>query len=312
MLAMNLRGWHPALDLVTEIGDVASPQRVDEVLRQHHIDVVFHAAAYKHVPLMEDHVVEAVLNNVMGTYNVGLAAQRHGVSKFVMISTDKAVNPTSVMGLTKRVSELLLSGLFDGGQRVTQYVSVRFGNVLGSSGSVVQIFRRQIAAGGPITITHPDMRRYFMSIAEAVQLVLQASVMGGGSDIFVLDMGEPVLIADLARNMIRLAGLRPGEDIEIRTTGLRPGEKLFEEIHLEDEKYLPTSHQRIKRFSSRTLGRSYLADWMKDLQMILRHRDADALLDQMKLIVPEYHDPRRRDSRMDTEERGATVGAQGA
>lgn len=289
MLAMSLRGRFPALNLAIEIGDVASSQRVDEVMHRYGIDVVFHAAAYKHVPLMEEHVVEAVTNNVIGTYNVAMAANRHNVSRFVLISTDKAVNPTSVMGLTKRVAELLVSALpLDGTARRTRFMSVRFGNVLGSSGSVVQIFRKQIAAGGPVTITHPDMRRYFMSITEAVQLVLQASVMGAGTEVFVLDMGEPVLIMDLAKNMIRLAGFTPGDDIEIRTTGLRPGEKLFEEIHLQDENHLPTEHVKIARFSSRTLRPTLLDDWMQELQVRLRRRNAQALVAHMAVIVPEY------------------------
>jgi FlaA1/EpsC-like NDP-sugar epimerase len=289
MLAMNLRAWHPALNLATEIGDIVSAQRVDEVMRRHKPDLVFHAAAYKHVPLMEDHILEAVSNNVTGTYNVALAAHRHGVRKFVLISSDKAVNPTSVMGLTKRVAELLVSAMpLDDSPRLTRFVSVRFGNVLGSSGSVVQIFKRQIAAGGPVTITHPEMRRYFMSISEAVQLVLQASVMAKGSEVFVLDMGEPVLIMDLARNMIRLAGFLPDEDIAIRTTGLRPGEKLFEELRLQDENHLPTDHQKITRFSSRTLNAAYMAGWLEELQALIRRRDPAALLHHMRAIVPEY------------------------
>lgn len=289
MLAMSLRGRFPGLNLAVEIGDVASSQRVDEVMDRFDVDVVFHAAAYKHVPLMEEHILEAVTNNVIGTYNVAQAAHRHGVERLVLISTDKAVNPTSVMGLTKRVAELLVSAMpLDGSARKTRFMSVRFGNVLGSSGSVVQIFRRQIAAGGPVTITHPDMRRYFMSITEAVQLVLQASVMGAGTEVFVLDMGEPVLIMDLAKNMIRLAGFTPGDDIEIRTTGLRPGEKLFEEIHLQDENHLPTEHQKIARFSSRTLRSAYLSDWMQELQVLLRRRNSAALVAHMSVIVPEY------------------------
>jgi FlaA1/EpsC-like NDP-sugar epimerase len=295
MLAMSLRGRFPGLNLAIEIGDVASPQRVDEVMHRYELDVVFHAAAYKHVPLMEEHVAEAVTNNVIGTYNVAMAAHRHSVSRFVLISTDKAVNPTSVMGLTKRVAELLVSGMpLDGSARRTRFMSVRFGNVLGSSGSVVQVFRRQIAAGGPVTITHPDMRRYFMSITEAVQLVLQASVMGAGSEVFVLDMGEPVLIMDLAKNMIRLAGFTPGEDIEIRTTGLRPGEKLFEEIHLQDENHLQTEHAKIARFSSRMLRPAFLADWMEELQIQLRRRNTEALIAHMQVLVPEYLGDRAR------------------
>jgi FlaA1/EpsC-like NDP-sugar epimerase len=294
MLAMSLRGWLPHLNLVTEIGDITSAARVDEIMAKYEVDVVFHAAAYKHVPLMEENVLEAVHNNIIGTYNVALSAHRYGVATFVLISSDKAVNPTSVMGLTKRVAELLVSAMpLEGDGPRSRFVSVRFGNVLGSSGSVVQIFRRQIAAGGPVTITHPHMRRYFMSISEAVHLVLQASTMGQGSEVFVLDMGEPVLIADLARNMIRLAGLVPDEDIEIRVIGLRPGEKLFEEIHLADEDHLPTRHPKIKRFTSRSLGRLYLSRWLEQLRVRLRRRDVDGVVEHMIALVPEYQGLRR-------------------
>src|SRR5260370_20402067 len=184
------------------------PSGVKEVISRHGPGVVFHAAAYKHVPLMEDHITEAIENNVIGTYNVARAAHWHGVKTFVLISSDKAVNPTSIMGVTKRLAELMVSAIpLDGGPRTGAFLSVRFGNVLGSAGSVIPVFQRQIAAGGPVTVTHPDMRRYFMSISEAVQLVLQASTMGEGSEVFVLDMGEAVPIMTIARNMIRLAGL---------------------------------------------------------------------------------------------------------
>ena len=217
----------PQTPFYPEIGSIQNRARLDEVLRQYSPSVVYHAAAYKHVPMMEAHVFEAIENNVFGTYNVAVAAAEHGVEDFVMISSDKAVRPTNVMGATKRVAELLLLALQNGR---TKYVAVRFGNVLGSNGSVIPIFKKQIAAGGPVTVTHPDMRRFFMTIPEACQLVLQAAAIGEGGQICVLDMGEPVKIVDLARNLILLSGLKPDEDIKIEFTGMRPGEKLYEEL----------------------------------------------------------------------------------
>ena len=289
MLAMELRGRYPSLQLAEEVGDICRFAMVEEVVARHSVEAVFHAAAYKHVPLMEDNPVEAAENNIMGTYNVAEAARRHGVRTFVMISTDKAVNPTSVMGATKRGAELIVSAMpITGGTCATTYVSVRFGNVLASSGSVVQIFQRQIAAGGPVTVTHPEMRRYFMSIPEAVQLVLQASTMGRGSEVFVLDMGEPVSIVDLARNMIRLAGLVPDEDIEIRFTQQRPGEKLFEELSLDREDIVPTFHEKIKVFRSRGPEAAYLREWMGTLRNLLDGRNSAGVRAHLMTLVPEY------------------------
>jgi len=289
MLAMDLRKRHPRLDLATEIGDIVRVPRVDQVMSKHGVKVVFHAAAYKHVPLMEDNIAEAVENNVIGTYNVARAAYRHGVKNFVLISSDKAVNPTSIMGMTKRVAELIVSAMpFDGGRKSGAFVSVRFGNVLGSSGSVIPIFKKQIATGGPITITHPEMRRYFMSISEAVQLVLQASIMGEGSEVFVLDMGEPVLITDLARNMICLAGLTPGEDIDIVISGLRPGEKLFEEVQMDGENVLPTHHEKIRRFQSEGPGPDAMMCWLDRLQVLLSGGSGESLILHLAQMVPEY------------------------
>jgi FlaA1/EpsC-like NDP-sugar epimerase len=289
MLALELRKRYPHLDLVTEIGDICRPARVRDVISRYAITAVFHAAAYKHVPLMEENVSEAVQNNVIGTYNVARAAQRAHVKKFVLISSDKAVNPTSVMGLTKRVAELIVSAIpLDGGPKTGAFVAVRFGNVLGSAGSVIPIFQRQIAAGGPVTVTHPDIQRYFMSISEAVQLVLQASAMAEGSEVFVLDMGEPVRIMDLAHNMIRLAGLVPGEDIEVRVTGLRPGEKLFEELQLDGEDVFPTPHEKIRRFRAEPPNPQYVARWLERLRILLMESDAETLKAHLMLLVPEY------------------------
>jgi FlaA1/EpsC-like NDP-sugar epimerase len=236
--------------------------------------------------MMEAHVIEAVRNNIVGTWNLVKIAQKHGVANFLMISSDKAVNPTSVMGATKRIAELIVSA--SNGEAGTKFVSVRFGNVLGSNGSVVPTFQAQIAAGGPVTVTHPEMRRYFMSIREAVQLVLQASTMGKGSEIFVLDMGEPVRILDLARNMIELAGLVPGEDIEIRFTGLRPGEKLLEEVALDGENMLPTYHEKIRIFASQGVDTEVLSNWFTHLQLLIGRRDSAKIIDHLKLLVPEY------------------------
>ncbi|HLI86682.1 MAG TPA: nucleoside-diphosphate sugar epimerase/dehydratase [Bryobacteraceae bacterium] len=290
MLALDLRSRFPSLNLVTELGDITRPHRISEAIRAHSIDVVFHAAAYKHVPLMEANILEAVENNVIGTYNVAQAAHQHNVQRFVMISSDKAVNPTSIMGLTKRVAELIVSAMpLDGSPRRSTFVSVRFGNVLASAGSVVQIFQRQIAQGGPVTVTHPQMCRYFMSIPEAVQLVLQASAMGKGSEVFVLDMGEPVRIVDLATNMIRLAGLVPGEDIEILFTGPRPGEKLFEELQLAGEDIVPTYHEKIKIFKSRGRAPAQLAQWLEALQFMLKARRVEDAKAHLAGLVPAYH-----------------------
>jgi FlaA1/EpsC-like NDP-sugar epimerase len=216
---------------------------VDQTIARFQPEVIFHAAAHKHVPLMESCVNEAITNNVLGSWNVLRAAARHGVERLILISTDKAVNPTSVMGATKRLAELLMMATARRSGRT--YLAVRFGNVLGSRGSVIPVFQRQIAAGGPLTITHPDMCRYFMTIPEAVQLVLQAAVLGQGGEVYMLDMGEPVRILDLATDLIKLSGLQPERDIKIIYTGVRPGEKLDEDLFLEDEAYQRTKHQKI-------------------------------------------------------------------
>jgi FlaA1/EpsC-like NDP-sugar epimerase len=230
--------------VVSEMGDVTDEMRVREIFQKHAPDLVFHAAALKHVPMCESHVREAIRVNVGGTRIVARAAMAAGTQRFVLISTDKAVNPSSVMGSTKRVAEILLQKLeAEGGP--TRFIAVRFGNVLGSNGSVIPLFRRQLAEGGPLTVTHPDMRRYFMAIPEAVGLVLHAAYLGRGGDLYELDMGEPVRIVDLAEDLIRLSGLVPGRDVKIDFTGMRPGEKLFEELYFSAEKVHPTAHPRI-------------------------------------------------------------------
>jgi len=284
----ELRHKHPELEIVPVVADIRDVRSTEEVIRMHSISSIYHAAAYKHVPMMEVHVLEAVRNNIIGTWNLVRAAQKFHVSNFLMISSDKAVNPTSVMGVTKRIAELIVSAASNGPENGTKFVSVRFGNVLGSNGSVVPIFQAQIAAGGPVTVTDPNMRRYFMSIREAVQLVLQASTMGKGSEIFVFDMGEPVKILDLAHNMIQLAGLRPNEDIEVRITGPRPGEKLFEEIALEGEDMMPTYHEKIRIFKGPAMEPDVLLVWLDQLQLLMARRDTAKILSHLAALVPEY------------------------
>ena len=234
---------YPALDLVVLIASVRNTVRINSIFEQYRPDVVYHAAAHKHVPLMENSPNEAIKNNVFGTYKTAWAADRYGVEKFVLISTDKAVNPTNVMGASKRICEMVIQMMNQ--QSKTNFVAVRFGNVLGSNGSVIPLFKKQIAAGGPVTVTHPDIIRYFMTIPEAVSLVLQAGAYARGGEIFVLDMGEPVRILDLAQNLIKLSGYRVGEDIEIKYTGLRPGEKMYEELLMDEEGLKQTANQRI-------------------------------------------------------------------
>jgi FlaA1/EpsC-like NDP-sugar epimerase len=285
-IELELRQDFPGLDLVVAIGDIKDEVRVSEVIRANAVDSIFHAAAYKHVPLMESHVLEAVKNNILGTWRVSRAAAVNHVSSFVLISSDKAVNPTNLMGATKRVAEVMVSALNQIG--ATRFVAVRFGNVLGSNGSVVPIFRGQIAAGGPVTVTHPEMRRYFMTIPEAVLLVLEASTLGKGSEIFVLDMGAPVRVVDLAQNMIRLTGLVPDEDIEIRYVGLRPGEKLFEELKMDGEDMLPTPHEKIKVFRGQPMNIEQIESWLDDLEQLTEQRDELRIVAHVRAIVPEY------------------------
>jgi len=284
-IEQELQKTFPQLDIVYLAGDVRDDVRLEQAFAEYKPSVVFHAAAYKHVPLMERHNAwQAVRNNVYGTWRVASCAQRHGVEKFVLISTDKAVNPTNVMGTTKRLAEIICQGLQrpDG----TSFVIVRFGNVLGSNGSVIPKFREQIAKGGPITVTHPEITRYFMSIPEAAQLVMQAGCMGKGGEIFVLDMGEPVKIVDLAKDMIRLSGLSE-DDIRIEFTGLRPGEKLYEELLANDENTLPTPHPKLRIAQARPVAATELQalqTWVST-ELILPD---DAVREGMQQWVPEY------------------------
>jgi FlaA1/EpsC-like NDP-sugar epimerase len=267
------------------IADVGDHDRIDQLLARHRPDVIFHAAAYKHVPLMEANPGEALKNIVFTTQQLADLAIRYKVESFVMISTDKAVNPTSIMGTCKRVAELYCQSLTQ--SEGCRFVTVRFGNVLDSSGSVVPIFREQIARGGPVTVTHPDMRRYFMTIPEASQLVIQAGALGQGGEIFVLDMGQPVRIKDLAEDMIRLSGLLPGEDIAIEFTGLRPGEKLFEELLVDGEQHVATSHPKIMVAMSPVPNRNEMLRAVRRLTN-LANAPAAFIVSELQRIVPEF------------------------
>ncbi|MFO0697647.1 MAG: nucleoside-diphosphate sugar epimerase/dehydratase [Nitrospira sp.] len=285
-LLLELHKTFPTVKMVPVIGDVTVPDRVAEVFRQTGPDVVFHAAAHKHVPLMELNPKEAIRNNILGTRVVAEAAVKAGVDRFILISTDKAVNPSSVMGVTKRIAEHMMQEFNSPG--LTKFTVVRFGNVLGSNGSVVPLFTEQIRKGGPVTVTHPEIKRFFMTIPEAVQLVLQASAMGRGGEVFVLDMGEQIKVADLARNMIVLAGLVPGKDVEIVYTGLRPGEKMYEELFEEQEQAEPTAHAKIYRASGAPVSVGELDQWLEMLQTNLPKCDEDELLQDLKRLVPSF------------------------
>ncbi len=275
----------PHIEHVPVVGDILDVTLLREVFALHRPHSVFHAAAYKHVPLMERSCFQAVSNNIFGTYNLAMIAKQYQAEDFILISSDKAVNPSNIMGLTKRVAELIVLGL---SQQHTKFMAVRFGNVMGSNGSVLPIFERQIGEGGPVTVTHPDATRYFMTIPEAAQLVLQAATMGHGGEIFVLDMGEPVRILDLARNLIRLSGLEVERDIKIVFTGLRPGEKLFEQIVLEGENIKKTHHDKIRVLQGNTVGFEQVSMALRDLSALLDAKNVHALITKLGQIVPEY------------------------
>lgn len=283
----ELRERYPELDLVVALGSIRDTDRISEVLHRHNVESIFHAAAYKHVPMMESHVLEAVRNNVLGTWNLVRGARGHNVRSLLMISSDKAVNPICVMGATKRVCERIVSARWPGNGQ-TRCVSVRFGNVLGSNGSVVPVFQAQIAAGGPIKVTHPEARRFFMTISEAVSLVVQASARSEGSEIFVLDMGEPIRIVDLAENMIRLAGKVPYEDIDIEFTGLRPGEKLIEEIRGKSEGLLATSMDKMHVIREQPLMSERIDRWIDELKGLIAERQEREVIAHLQKLVPEY------------------------
>lgn len=284
-LQMELGRKHPELDVIVLIVSVQNRRKIREIFEQYKPDLVFHAAAHKHVPLMEYSPCEAIKNNVFGTMNVASEANRSGVKRMVLISTDKAVRPTNIMGASKRICEMVIQTY---NQRPkTEYVAVRFGNVLGSNGSVVPLFKQQIREGGPVTVTHPDIIRYFMTIPEAVSLVLQAGAYAQGGEIFILDMGEPVKILDLAENMIRLSGLVPGEDIEIKFTGLRPGEKLYEELLIDDDNKKETANKRIFIGQPIKIDEAEFDEKMKELEKATFSEDEN-IRQVVKKLVPEY------------------------
>ena len=290
-LQMELRHRHPELDLVVLIGSVRDETRVNNIFAKYHPDLVCHAAAHKHVPLMEDSPFEAIKNNVFGTYNVARAADRFGTQRFILISTDKAVNPTNVMGASKRICEMVVQTVNE--RSKTEFVAVRFGNVLGSAGSVIPLFRKQIKEGGPVTVTHKEVIRYFMTIPEAVQLIFQANAYANGGEIFVLDMGEPVKIDDLARNMIRLSGFEPDVDIKIEYTGLRPGEKLYEELLMSGEGLKKTKNDLIYIGSEVDFDKAEFEESLMELKAINETSERE-LRDKIAQIVPTYHIPEQQ------------------
>ena len=282
----ELHQQFPVLSMKAIICNITDKTRVDKIFEKYHPEVVIHAAAHKHVPLMELNPGEAIKNNIVGTQITSDAASSYGTTNFVMISTDKAVNPSSIMGSSKRIAEMYIQDLSRTSK--THFVTVRFGNVLDSEGSVVPIFKKQIAEGGPVTVTHPEMKRYFMTIPEASQLVLQAAAMGKGGEIFVLDMGEPVKIVDLAKELITLSGFSPVEDIEIQFTGTRPGEKLFEELSIEGEDMLRTSHPKIRVWKNIPMDRDKVRTGINELINVARNQNHRQISEKIKELVPEY------------------------
>ncbi len=312
-LEQLVRERFPETNFISILGDIRNRDRVDSIFTQYTPELVLHAAAYKHVPIMEDHPCEAIGTNINGTKVLAEVAAAHEIERFVMVSTDKAVNPTNFMGATKRVAEMVCLHTHQNNPK-TKFMTVRFGNVMGSSGSVIPLFQRQIENGGPITVTHPEITRYFMSIPEAAQLILQAGAIGDGGEIFVLDMGSPIKIADLARQMIKLSGLTPDEDIEIKYTGLRPGEKLYEELLSNTETTLPTQHTMVRVAKSQPL----IADFANELDKIAtqkRHSttgdDRLILKNSILKLVPEYvidkNDPEATTNQEEQEDKNSNL-----
>jgi FlaA1/EpsC-like NDP-sugar epimerase len=285
---LELRRSFPYIEVVPVLGDIRNTSRLNNMFSQHRPQIVFHAAAYKHVPMLEIQPWEAILNNVSGTRNVVRTAKAFDVERFVMVSTDKAVRPTNIMGTTKRIAELLVQGQNCDDQETTRFITVRFGNVVGSVGSVVPLFKRQIEQGGPVTITHPEVTRFFMTIPEASQLILQAGAMGHGGEIFILEMGTSVKILDMARDLIRLSGFEPDKDIKIEFIGLRPGEKLYEELITEGEDIVPTDHKKIMVLTGQICEQDRLNSDIDRIIDAAKAQDETKIRQLLKQIVPEY------------------------
>lgn len=285
-LQMEFNYSYPDLEKEIIITSVRDKQKLDQVFEKFHPDVVFHAAAHKHVPLMEGNPSEAIKNNVMGTLNVAQCSDKYNVKRFVMISTDKAVNPTNIMGASKRICEMIIQGMDS--KSKTEFVAVRFGNVLGSNGSVIPLFQKQISNGGPVTVTHPDINRFFMTIPEAAQLVIQAGSIAKGGEIFVLDMGKPVKIVDLAKDLIRLSGFEPDKDIKIKFTGLRPGEKLYEEVLMDSENLDKTVHEKIFVGKIETVNFENLLNQINELMEVSKEGDDEKIFEEMQKVVCTY------------------------
>jgi len=286
---LELEGKLPGVEIELVVADIRDRDKMDKIFKKYMPEVVFHAAAHKHVPMMEFHPDEAVMNNIMGTKNVAELAGEYGAERVVMISTDKAINPTSVMGASKSVAEMVVKDI--GSRSKTKFVAVRFGNVLESNGSVVPMFKQQIAEGGPVTVTDREVKRYFMTLPEASQLVIQAGALGKGGEVFVLDMGEPIKVLDMAEELIRLSGLEVGEDIEIEIVGLRPGEKMFEEILTEEERsdvLGDSGHEKIFIARVEEVDGEKLGKDIKELERLAREMDAEGVVRKLQEIVPSY------------------------
>ena len=313
-IQMEIKANFPELDFEAVIADVRYKEKIDDIFKMYKPQVVYHAAAYKHVPLMEDNPSQAIFVNVMGTKNVADIALKHKTEKFVLVSTDKAVNPSNVMGASKRIAEIYVQTLQEAFKKdnryVTNYVTTRFGNVLGSNGSVVPLFRRQLAEGGPLTITHPDIIRYFMTIPEACQLVLEAGAMGHGGEIYIFDMGEAVKIIDLAKKIIKLAGFVPNKDIEIKIIGLRPGEKLYEELLNDKSTTLPTYNEKIMIARAEMYDYDVINNNIKELIESAALFDKVAVVKRMKAIVPEYKSMNSSFEELDKKEKSTSVNLQ--
>ncbi|MCK4309308.1 MAG: polysaccharide biosynthesis protein, partial [Candidatus Atribacteria bacterium] len=294
---LELEGKWPGVEIELVVADIRDREKMDKIFKKYVPEVVFHAAAHKHVPMMEYHPDEAIMNNIIGTKNVAELADNCGAERFVFISTDKAINPTSVMGASKRVAEMMVKDLgsrdigVEESENKTKFVAVRFGNVLESNGSVVPMFKKQIAEGGPVTVTSSEVKRYFMTLPEASQLVIQAGALGKGGEVFVLDMGEPIKVLDLARELIRLSGFVPDEDIEIKFVGLRPGEKLFEELLTKKERSRvlgDTGHEKIFIAQIEEVDREKLEKDIKELEGLAKEMDSEGIVKKLQEIVPNY------------------------